>query len=79
MNEVTGKEEYKMAAWHWDERLEAQMLVPNSFDHDVGFHFLPTAVAKYRITGDQDARRRGLFAANFMTGRFNLNGRFIRA
>ncbi|GMK45706.1 glycoside hydrolase family 88 protein [Paenibacillus glycanilyticus] len=79
MNETTGNEKYKEAAWSWDEQLEAQMLRPNSFDHDVGFHFLPTAVAKYRITGDKDALRRGLFAANFMAGRFNLNGRFIRA
>lgn len=47
--------------------------------HDVGFMWLPTAVADYRITKDSDARRRGLHAANLLAGRFNLAGGFIRA
>ncbi|WP_420319362.1 glycoside hydrolase family 88 protein [Gorillibacterium massiliense] len=75
----TGDERYRNMAWSWDERLEQFMLQPNGFDHDVGFHFLPTAVIKYKITGDADARRRGLFAANFLAGRFNPAGSFIRA
>lgn len=79
MHDRTGRDAYKEAAWKWDERLERQMIEENAFDHDVGFHFLPTAVLKYMITGDKAGRRRGLFAANFMAGRFNLNGRFIRA
>lgn len=79
MHEVTDEDRYKESAWEWDERLERQMLLPNSFDHDVGFHFLPTAVVKHRLTGDEDAKRRALFAANFLAGRFNLNGQFIRA
>ncbi|WP_042159479.1 glycoside hydrolase family 88 protein [Paenibacillus gorillae] len=78
-HEMTGEEKYKTSAWSWDERLERQMIEKNSFDHDVGFHFLPTAVFKYQLTGDADAERRALFAANFLAGRFNLNGRFIRA
>lgn len=79
MYDRTGEEAYRDAAWDWDERLERLMLVPNSFDHDVGFQFLPTAVFKHLLTGDADARRRGLFAANVLAGRYNLNGRFIRA
>ncbi len=79
MHDMTGEDKYKDAAWGWDERLEQHMLRPNSFDHDVGFHFLPTAVIKHKLTGDKDAVRRGLFAANFMAGRFNTNGQFIRA
>ncbi len=47
--------------------------------HDVGFMWLPSAVADYRLTGDADARRRGLHAANLLAGRFNPAGRFIRA
>lgn len=77
--EMTGDSRFKDAAWGWDARLEAAFLQPNSFDHDVGFHFLPTAVFKYKLTGDENARRRGLAAANFLAGRFNGNGRFIRA
>lgn len=47
--------------------------------HDVGFMWLPSAVNDYRLTGDQDARRRALHAANLLAGRFNPVGRFIRA
>lgn len=77
--DMTGDERYKNAAWDWDGRLEQFMLEPNHFDHDVGFHFLPTAVIKHTLTQDEDAKRRGLFAANFLAGRLNLNGRFLRA
>jgi len=75
----TGDEKFKAAAWPWDERLERFMLEPNRFDHDVGFHFLPTASFKHLLTGDEDAARRGLFAANFLAGRLNPNGGFLRA
>lgn len=47
--------------------------------HDVGFMWLPTAVAHYRQTGCPESRVRGLKAASHLMGRFNLNGRFIRA
>jgi unsaturated chondroitin disaccharide hydrolase len=77
--DMTGDEKYKEAAWNWDERLSERFLENNYFDHDVGFHFLPTAVIKYKLTGDADAARRALFAANFLAGRFNTKGGFIRA
>ncbi|WP_438350385.1 glycoside hydrolase family 88 protein [Paenibacillus sp. FA6] len=77
--DMTGDETFKKSAWEWDDRLERKMLEINSFDHDVGFQFLPTAVFKYMLTGDQDGRRKGLAAANFLAGRFNVNGRYIRA
>jgi unsaturated chondroitin disaccharide hydrolase len=47
--------------------------------HDVGFMWKPSSVARYEITGAQDARVRGLHAASLLAGRFNLAGRFIRA
>ncbi len=47
--------------------------------HDVGFMYLPTAVTHYRLTGNETSRKTGLIAANHLAGRFNLNGRFIRA
>ncbi|MGG1552256.1 glycoside hydrolase family 88 protein [Paenibacillus ferrarius] len=79
MYDVTKEEKYKQAAWDWDAKIEACFLRDNNFHHDVGFQFLPTAVAKYKMTGDPDGRRRGLFAANFLAGRFNQAGQFIRA
>lgn len=47
--------------------------------HDVGFMFLHTAVADYRLTGNERSRVRGLHAANLLAGRFNPIGNYIRA
>lgn len=79
MYDMTGEDKYREAAWNWDERLSELWLAPNHYDHDVGFQFLPTAVIKHKLTGDEDAARRALLAAGFMAGRFNPAGRFIRA
>lgn len=43
------------------------------------FMFLPTAVADYRLTGNANARKIGMHAANLLAGRFNYAGKFIRA
>ncbi|MDF2926496.1 MAG: glycosyl hydrolase [Paenibacillaceae bacterium] len=80
MYEATGKENYKEAAWEWDRKLAPWLSKPTGeIHHDVGFQFLPTAVIKHRLTGDQDALVTGLTAANFLAGRFNPAGNFIRA
>ena len=76
---MTGDAKYKEAAWEWDIRMERLTLEESRFHHDVGFQYLPTAVLKYKLTGDADGRRRGLAAANFLAGRFNLAGQYIRA
>ncbi|MFE0557613.1 glycoside hydrolase family 88 protein [Paenibacillus sp. NPDC058910] len=77
--DMTGDAKYKEAAWEWDIRMERLTLEESRFHHDVGFQYLPTAVLKYKLTGDADGRRRGLAAANFLAGRFNLAGQYIRA
>ena len=48
-------------------------------NHDAGFMWLPTAIADYRLTGNEASRKRGLHAANLLAGRFNPFGNFIRA
>lgn len=80
MYDMTGKEHYKKAAWPWDEKLAHWLAHPTeSIHHDVGFQFLSTAVHKYMSTGETDARRIGLNAANFLAARYNPVGRFLRA
>ncbi|MEK3720032.1 glycoside hydrolase family 88 protein [Paenibacillus sp. FSL H8-0034] len=79
MYEMTGKEHYKQAAWGWDEKFEQKSIQVSNFHHDVGFQYLPTAVIKYKLTGDEEGKRRGLAAANFLAGRFNMAGNFLRA
>lgn len=78
--DITGKEHFKQAAWDWDEKIERCFYQhPCQLHHDVGFQFLPTAIIKHKITGDNEGLRIGLEAANFMAGRFNPAGNFIRA
>ncbi|WNR47015.1 glycoside hydrolase family 88 protein [Paenibacillus roseipurpureus] len=79
MHDMTGKAHYKEAAWEWDGKFEQASIRDNNFHHDVGFQYLPTAVIKHKLTGDSDGLRRGLQAANFLAGRFNLAGKFLRA
>lgn len=77
--DITGCDKYREAAWSWDEKIEQEFIKDNNFHHDVGFQFLPTAVIKYKLTGNESSKRRGLFAAQFLSGRFNPAGSFLRA
>ncbi|MDD3428481.1 MAG: glycoside hydrolase family 88 protein, partial [Oscillospiraceae bacterium] len=47
--------------------------------HDVGFMWLHSAVADYRLTQNPQSRVRGLHAATLLAGRYNPIGKFIRA
>lgn len=47
--------------------------------HDVGFMWLHTAVADYRLTGSKRARERGLHAASLLLSRFNPVGKYLSA
>lgn len=62
-----------------EERLDGPMEAFVDLHHDVGFMWMPTAVAHYRCDGNEQARVRGLKAANLLAGRFNLAGHFLRA
>ena len=52
----TGKESYKARAMQCAERLDQMLGDPESFSdldsHDMGFMFIPTNVASYKLTGD---------------------------
>ncbi|WP_438445972.1 glycoside hydrolase family 88 protein [Gorillibacterium sp. sgz5001074] len=48
-------------------------------DHDIGFMWTLTSVARFKLTGEEESKRRALLAANLLMGRFNPQGNFIRA
>ncbi len=75
---ATADRRYAEIARYTERRLDECFDSYLGLHHDVGFMFLPSAVADYRTTGDSTARRRGLHAANLLAGRFNPAG-FIRA
>lgn len=79
MYNATGDEIYKNEARITEKRLDAALEDFEGLDHDIGFMFLHTAVADYRLTEDKDAYRRGMHAANLLAGRYNPLGGFIRA
>lgn len=79
MYHATGKECYKDAAVGIEERLDGALAEYTKLDHDLGFLWLHTAVADYRLTGNERSRARGLHAAGILAGRYNPNGRFIKA
>lgn len=75
----TGEEKYARIARISEYRLERCFEDYLGLHHDVGFMYLLSAVADYRLTGNERSRKTGLHAANLLAGRFNLAGRFIRA
>lgn len=76
---VTKQERYAQIAKVSEEILDDCFVEYYGLHHDVGFMWLPTAVANYRLTGNEDAKRRAMHAANLLAGRFNPVGKYIRA
>ncbi|MDR6879590.1 unsaturated chondroitin disaccharide hydrolase [Bacillus sp. 3255] len=79
MHHETGDEKYKEIAGISEAYLDRCFQEFNGLHHDVGFMWLPTSVANYRVTQNPESRKRSLHAANLLAGRFNLAGGFIRA
>ena len=75
-----GKNElYRKTAEYTEPILDQAMEEYEGLHHDVGFMYLHTAVADYRLTGSRRARVRALHAASLLLGRYNAAGEFIRA
>ncbi len=75
----TKDDRYIAAARSCEKKLEQTFFDYYGLHHDVGFMFVPTAVADYRITGNAEVKKAALLAANLLAGRFNLQGNYIRA
>ncbi|WP_018750535.1 glycoside hydrolase family 88 protein [Paenibacillus sanguinis] len=79
MYHATGHEKYKEFAEVSEAKLDQCFKAYYGLHHDVGFMWLPTSVANYKVTGNTESRKRALHAANLLAGRFNVAGSFIRA
>lgn len=79
MYEATGEAPFRSHAEALEEMLDPALENFDTLHHDVGFMWLLTSVAHYRVTGDAHAKRRGLHAAAILASRFNPAGNFIRA
>lgn len=79
MYHAAGKECYRKAAEGIEVRLDEALASYIKRDHDVGFLWLHTAVADYRLTGSEASRTRGLHAAGILAGRYNPKAGYLRA
>lgn len=79
MYHATGEEKYKVAANGVEDKLDQAFDKYTGLHHDVGFMWLHSAVANYRITGNERSLARGLHAAHLLAGRYNPRGKFIRS
>ncbi|PAE12233.1 glycosyl hydrolase family 88 [Niallia circulans] len=79
MYHATQKDVYKKTAEANEDRLDAAFDKYTGLHHDVGFMWLHTAVANYRLTGNERSKARGLHAAHLLAGRYNPRGKFIRS
>ncbi len=75
---VTGDEAFRAEALRGEDLLTAEFRAFNRLNHDVGFMYLLSCGANYRLTGSAQARTDCLHAASLLMGRFNPAG-FIRA
>ena len=80
MFHATGDPRYIAPARTIEETtLDGVIAAYEKLDHDVGFLWLLSAVADWRLTRNEASRVRGLHVATVLAGRFNPVGRFIRA
>ena len=76
---ATKDDKYKTIAENVEKGLDEALYGFDGLDHDVGFMWLTSAVANYRITGNEQSKKRGRIAASVLAGRYNPVGNYIRA
>lgn len=76
---ASGRQELKALAEECELAMGAVLDGFVRLDHDLGFMWTLTSVANYKLTGNETSHVRAMKAANYLAGRFNLKGRYIRA
>ncbi|WP_239617758.1 glycoside hydrolase family 88 protein [Cohnella mopanensis] len=77
--EESGDDRFRMTAEQCEARLDAVLDGYVRLDHDLGFMWTLTSVAAHKLLDSEVSKIRALKAANYLVGRFNLKGRYIRA
>lgn len=75
----TQDEQLKVLAESCERQLDQVIADYYRLDHDIGFMWTLTSVARYKLLGAEDSKRRALLAANLLAARFNVQGNYIRA
>jgi len=75
----TGDEMFRKYAEGCEEKLDKAFDIFTYIHHDVGFMWSLSAVADYKITGNEKSKARAMHAATILAGRFNHKAQYIRA
>lgn len=75
----TKDERYMEVAKYGEECLDKALEKFSGLHHDVGFMWMISSGASYRITGDKRSYNRTLTAASALASRYNLKGEYLRA
>lgn len=75
----TKNDYFKELAEQCEKKLDTVITDYYKLDHDMGFMWTLTSVARYKLLNEEDSKRRGLLVANLLMGRFNASGNYIRA
>jgi unsaturated chondroitin disaccharide hydrolase len=79
LNHATGDPLYQQTAQANEQVLDGAFDKFIGLHHDVGFMWDLSAVADYRLTGNERSLARGLHAATLLAGRYNPRGKFLRS
>lgn len=79
LNQYNPSQSFEDAAIQNEVELDEAFLKYEGLHHDVGFMWLPTAVAHYRYNQDKKAYWRGRHAADILASRYNPEGKFLRS
>ena len=78
--ELSKNEEYRKAAEMqiptYTKRVVEELTVDH---HDMGFLYIPSCVAAYKLTGNEEAKKAAMMAADFLMVRYHEKGEFIQA
>ncbi len=75
----TKKECYRITGDVSEKMMDECFKYPEELHHDVGFMWHIMSGAKYRLTGDEESKKRNLYCAEVLRDRYNPDGDFIRA
>lgn len=76
---ATGEDKYAKSAEAVEIKLDKALEEYENVDHDLGFMWLHTAVANYRLQHKEMSKRRGLHAAALLASRFQPAGEYFKA
>ncbi len=75
----TGDETFKKYGEELEQKLDEAFDIFTYIHHDVGFMWSLSAVADYKLTGNEKSKARAMHAATVLAGRFNHVAKYIRA